>query len=59
MKLFFAAEMADMKYTVKIVNDSGDFIAFRGVRCDDQIPAYGIELDEGAQEQIKEWINKK
>lgn len=59
MKFFFVAEMATMNYTVKIVNDIGEFIALRGVRCDDHIPAYGIELDEGSQETLTKWINRK
>ena len=59
MKLFFTAEMATMTYTVKIVNDNGEFIALRGIRCDDHMPAYGIELDEGSQEKLTKWINEK
>ncbi len=56
MKIFVITEMIDMSISVKILKDDGQSIILRGGRCDQHIPAYGIDLFEGEQERLIEWL---
>lgn len=58
MKIFIATEMIDMSITVKIEKDDGQWIALRGGRDDKHMPIFGVKLNEGEQERLKEWINR-
>ena len=57
MKIFMATEFIDMSITVKIINDSGHWIALKGQRSDDCSPIYGCKLDEGEKERLIQWVN--
>lgn len=58
MKIFFATEMIDLSISVKIERDDGQWIVLRGNGDDKYMPAFGVKLNEGEEERLKEWINR-
>lgn len=57
MKIFVVAEPFDTSISVRLQKENGDFIVLSGQRCDDFMPAYGVQLKENAAETIREWLN--
>lgn len=59
MKLFFATEPLDMSISVKIEKDDGTWIILKGKRDDQHMPYFGMNLNEGEQARLMEWLNRK
>lgn len=58
MKLFFGVFIDQFQAAVSIENEFKESIQLLGSVCHDLVPYHGIELDEGEEQRLYEWIKK-